>query len=132
MSDQAKPPVSKPVFLKAMAELEQLDIELKQKTERRDKIRRTMAELFHQGEAGTENHEVYGYEVKVVRKLNITCDKDAKAQLAADKPDLFKIIFPKKVTTDMNPTKAKEHLDQIEDYVTTKQGLPVVTFKRIS
>jgi|TARA_R110002167_G_scaffold294935_3_gene499541 hypothetical protein len=126
-----KLPVKKDAFLKAMDELEQLDAELVAKTTRRNHIRQTMAELFHTGESGTENCEAYGYEVKVVRKLTISCSKPAMEQLEADDETLFKLVFPRKVSRTLNATKAKEKLDELQDYVTTKQGLPTVTFKRV-
>lgn len=128
---QKKPTVKKEHFLKAKKELEEVTTAIAKATKRQKELRNIFADLFHDGEDGTKNVEAFGFEIKVVRNLNISCNKEAQEQFAEDNEELYQAIFPEKVVRVMDPTLAKKNLDEIEDYVTTKQGLPTVTFKAV-
>lgn len=114
-----------------MQEMEDLAARIAADTKRLSSLRNKMADFFHKGEDGTENVEVHGYQVKVVRKLGISCNAEAKEQLAADDEELYDEVFPEKVVRSIDSKVAKAKLDELQDYVTTKQGLPTVTFKRV-
>lgn len=131
MSKKTKPKVSKAALTKALNSLEENEKLIKELTKKQNDLRIKIADFFHEGEDGTQNFEIHGYEVKVVRRLSVTCSKEAQEQLAVDEPDIYEDIFPEKVVRTFDSTKAKHMLDELEDYVTTKQGLPTVTFKRL-
>ena len=125
------PKVSKAALDKAVAELDQLTLEIITRTARAHDLRNKMANLFHTGESGTQTTELHGYEIKTNRTLNISLPKDAAEQLADDDPDLYDEVYPEKTSRSLNNTVAKKRLDDLEDYVVTKQGLPTITIKRI-
>lgn len=123
--------VSKKALDKAVEELEEIQARRVIDTHREKEIRTKMAELFHNGEDGTQNIEIHGYKIKVVRRMDISISKDAEAQLAADNPKLYAKCYPKKVVHVAVNSEIKAHLEELEDYVTTKQGLPTITIDRI-
>lgn len=135
MSDKPVPKIKKAHFLKAMEELEQLDAEISERKARQDTLRHKMADAFFPGDPasakGTRTVKIHGYEVKVERKLNISINKEAEEQLASDDEDLYNEVMPEKVVRKLDATLAAKKLDALADYATTKQGLPVVKFKRI-
>lgn len=135
MSKQPVPQVKKAHLIKAMDELEQLEAEIAERKSRQDKLRHKMADLFFPGDPssakGTRTVKIHGYEVKVERKLNISIDKEAEEQLASDNEELYDEVMPEKRVRKLNDSVAAKKLDELEDYVTTKQGLPTVKFKRI-
>lgn len=123
-------------FLKAREEMEQLSAEIAERVERLRLLRHKMADIFHPGDHaslhGTRTTKnIYGYEVKVERKLSISLPKDAIEQLEEENPELLDEVAPKRTERKLNDTAARKKLDELEDYATVKQGLPTVTFKRI-
>jgi hypothetical protein len=132
MTDQPVPKVSKKAFDGAMTELEQLGAEIETRTKRMKDLRNRMADVFHSGEDGTQTTEIHGWKVTTVRKMGITLPKEAAEQLASDDEDLYDKVCPEKISRALNASAAKKHLDELEDYVITKQGLPTINFKRIS
>ena len=131
MPKTSKPKVSKKALDAAVEEMESLTRELKKKGDRLSELRHKMAELFHEGEHGTCTFELHDYEIKTVRKMSITCPKEAAEQLADDDEKLYEKLFPKKISRTLNQAVAKANLDQLDQYLTTKQGLPVITIKRL-
>lgn len=132
MSKSTLPKIKEEHFLKAVAELDELTARIKKDTARQKELRTKMADIFHTGEDGTVNLELFGHEIKVVRRIGVSIDKDAEDELATDHPELYDEVMPEKVSRSMNVTAAKKHLDDLEDYVTVKQGLPTITIKPVA
>lgn len=130
MPKQKKKP-SKAQLEKVIKELSEIAIEKKKLTDRESELRWLLADTYHTGEDGTENIEVHGYEVKVTRKLMLSITKGALEELEEDNPELFKEVTKKETVTKLVTGSAKDKLDDLEDYVTTKQGLPAIKFKVI-
>lgn len=131
MQNKTVPTIKKKFLDKAVAEIDELETRVASDTRRLKELRNKLADTFHTGEDGTENTEIHGYQVKVVRKLNLSCDKESLEQMQLDDPDLYKKLFKKKTTLEFQKTEAKELREQADKYLTAKQGLPVVSFKRI-
>lgn len=121
--------VSKTRLVAIHQELSEIEEQKKILTTRESELRTKIADFYHKGEDGTQNFEVHGYEVKVTRRINITISKGSKLQLQEDNPELYEKVI--KVEENLNTTEAKKVLDELEDYVTTKQGLPTVVIKKI-
>lgn len=135
MSKQPVPNIKKAHLVKAMDEVEQLTAEIAERNARLSKLRHKVADIFHPGDPatlrGTKNVKIHGLQVTVERKLNITINKEAEEQLAADDPELYDEVMPEKVVRKVNESAAAKKLDELAEYATTKQGLPVIKFKRI-
>ena len=100
------------------------------------RLRHKIADVFcpadeEGNEKGTKNFELHGHKVKIVRKLNISLPKDAAEQLIDADPDLADKVYPEKSFRELDKTAAAKALDELEEYVTTSQGLPEVTFTEI-
>lgn len=112
-----------------MIELQQIAVNRKKLKEREDLLRHAIADNLHKGENGIKNFEIAGFEIKVGRKMNITCSKLELARLEDEDEELFDAVTDTKVT--INSSKAARNIDQLDDYVTLKQGLPTVTITAI-
>lgn len=135
MSKQPVPKVSKAHLVKAMTRLTQLETEIAERKAESDALRHKMADVLHPGDPatlrGTKNVKLHGFQVTVERKLNISINKEAEEQLAADDPELYDEVMPEKLVRKINDSKAASNLDKLAEYATTKQGLPTVKFKQI-
>jgi|TARA_R100000084_G_scaffold106654_1_gene65209 chromosome segregation ATPase len=121
--------VSKQRLLAAKAELAELEDTIKKAQHRQRELRNNIADNYHTGDDGTQNFEVHGHEIKVSRKMNLSITKGNLALLEEEEPELFEEVT--KTEVKLHDTSAKKRLDDLGDYVTMKQGLPVVTIKEI-
>ena len=124
---QYKP--SKKKIESAKEELDYLAEQKKVITTRESELRHAIADSLHHGEDGTENVLLHGYEIKIGRKLSISCTKPELSRLAEENEELYDSVT--KTETKLWDTKAKEHIDELDEYVTTKQGLPTVSIKKV-
>ena len=135
MPKKTVPTIKESHLINAMNKMEQLAAEIAERNSELTALRHKMADVFHPGDPatlkGTRTVKVHGYEVKVERKLNISINKEAEEQLASDNEELYDEVMPEKVVRKLDNTLALKKLDELADYATTKQGLPVIKFKRI-
>ena len=124
---QYKP--SKKKIETAREELETLAEQKKIITAREAELRHAIADSLHHGEDGTENIILHGFQIKIGRKLTVSCTKPELARLQEENEELYDKVT--KTETKLWDTKAKDHLDEIDEYVTTKQGLPTVTISKV-
>tara|TARA_A200000159_G_scaffold19571_2_gene16171 strand:- start:2677 stop:3099 length:423 start_codon:yes stop_codon:yes gene_type:complete len=95
-------------------------------------MRHKMADHFLPEEVknhGSKTVKMHGVAITVNRKLTITCNKEQQQQFQADAPDLYDQFIPSVAVRVLNETESRKNLDQIDRWVTTKQGLPEIKFK---
>tara|TARA_R110000851_G_scaffold39729_7_gene100731 strand:+ start:8432 stop:8821 length:390 start_codon:yes stop_codon:yes gene_type:complete len=124
MNTKTKKP-SKAKIESAMRELAEIKLQKKMHTDRENVLRHAIADSLHEGEDGTENFDMHGYQIKVVRKMSLSITKGELCRLEEEDAELHAEVT--KTETKLSEGAAKKKLDELGDYVTMKQGLPTVT-----
>ena len=119
-----------PAFSAKVERLHDIQIELKRIKSEELKLRKEVSEVFLEGESvGTHNFQTSGFNVKAVRKVNYSLDKEMLAEiwdsLSAEEQNAIRY----NPALDMKAYKTLGDSDLLDECVVVKPATPTITIE---
>lgn len=114
-------------LLAARERLFELKTEQAKAREEELEIRQYLADLLHEGVEGSKTITLEGVKVTVTRTLNRSIDTAEVERFCADHPQVSVTVLRWK--PELKISEYKKNVDIVDEYITTRPGIPTVEFK---